>query len=285
LNNKWLMNTTAVVMHRRLAEVSSWAEMKIACGSMTSGTVTLSDGFIMGTYTPTNSLYISPAQLGGIDFSDKQLVIIGNNKVLEGGVGGRFFYGSGTGSSLEVHSLTMTNGKAYYVHASGTHWNGGAIAALSGANVEIYNSSFISNDAGGLSNDQWGNLGVPTGSSRGGAIYVSEGTVEIHDSTFGGAYEGNTATYGGAIAAYSGANVEIYTSIFQDNWVTNSQTPFGGAICADGANSPTTGICSPSPSPLYTVLTMHPLYTVLTMHPLCTHYRYLLSVQCGDPYL
>jgi hypothetical protein len=34
----------------------------------------------MGTYTPT------PApQYGGIDFSGKQLVIIGNNKVLDAG--------------------------------------------------------------------------------------------------------------------------------------------------------------------------------------------------------
>ena len=78
LNNKWLMNTTAVVMHRRLAEVSDWAEMKSACGS--SGTVTLSDDFVMGTYTPTPS-----PQLGGIDFSGKQLVIIGNNKTLDAG--------------------------------------------------------------------------------------------------------------------------------------------------------------------------------------------------------
>jgi hypothetical protein len=76
LNNKWLTNTTAVVMHRRLAEVSSWVEMKSACGSMTSGTVTLGDGFVMGTYS------------SHIDFSDKTLVIIGNNKVLNAGENG-----------------------------------------------------------------------------------------------------------------------------------------------------------------------------------------------------
>ena len=76
LNNKWLMNTTAVVMHRRLAEVSSWAEMKSACGSMTSGRVTLSDDFGEGGYT------------GQIIFSGKQLVIIGNNKVLNAGENG-----------------------------------------------------------------------------------------------------------------------------------------------------------------------------------------------------
>ena len=74
LNNKWLMNTTAV--HRRLTVVSSWAEMKSACGSMTSGTVTLGDDFVMGSYS------------GQIDFSGKQLVIIGNNKVLNAGENG-----------------------------------------------------------------------------------------------------------------------------------------------------------------------------------------------------
>jgi hypothetical protein len=54
--------------------------MKTACGSTSSGTVTLSDDFVMGTYTPTPS-----PQYGGIDFSGKQLVIIGNNKTLDAG--------------------------------------------------------------------------------------------------------------------------------------------------------------------------------------------------------
>ena len=81
MNNKWLMNTTAVVMHRRLAEVSDWVEMKSSLAWLgSSGTVTLSDDFVMGTYTPT------PApQLGGIDFSGKHLVIIGNSKTLDAG--------------------------------------------------------------------------------------------------------------------------------------------------------------------------------------------------------
>jgi hypothetical protein len=83
LNNKWLTNTTAVVMHRRLAEVSSWAEMNTTVVAMTSGTVTLGDDFVMGTYTPTPSpLY------GGIDFSGKHLVIIGNGKTLDAGENG-----------------------------------------------------------------------------------------------------------------------------------------------------------------------------------------------------
>jgi hypothetical protein len=55
--------------------------MKTTCSS--SGTVILSDDFVMGTFTPT------PApQHGGIDFSGKQLVIIGNNKTLDAGEDG-----------------------------------------------------------------------------------------------------------------------------------------------------------------------------------------------------
>jgi hypothetical protein len=56
------------------SEVSNWEAMKTACGS--SGTVTLSDGFVMGTYTSQ------------IVFSGKQLVIIGNSKTLDAGENG-----------------------------------------------------------------------------------------------------------------------------------------------------------------------------------------------------
>jgi hypothetical protein len=58
--------------------ILDWEELNAACGS--SGTVTLSDNFVMGTYTPTPS-----PQYGGIDFNGKQLVSIGNNKMLDAG--------------------------------------------------------------------------------------------------------------------------------------------------------------------------------------------------------
>jgi hypothetical protein len=80
LTNMRVANTTAVVVRRLsiLTEVSNWTEMKTACGS--SGTVALRDDFVMGVYTPTSwPLY------GGIDFSGKHLVIIGNNKTLDAG--------------------------------------------------------------------------------------------------------------------------------------------------------------------------------------------------------
>jgi hypothetical protein len=48
--------------------------MKTACDS--SGTVTLSDGFVMGTY------------MSEILFADKQLVIMGNGKILDAGLNG-----------------------------------------------------------------------------------------------------------------------------------------------------------------------------------------------------
>jgi hypothetical protein len=70
----WLAHATAVAVGRRLTEVSNWEEMKIDCGS--NGTVTLSDSFMMETYN------------GKIDFSGKQLVIIGNNKTLNAGQDG-----------------------------------------------------------------------------------------------------------------------------------------------------------------------------------------------------
>jgi hypothetical protein len=78
LTNMWVVNTTAVAIRRLLTEVSNWAEMKTACGS--SGTVALSDDFVMGTYTPTGY----PLN-GGIDFRGKHLVIIGNSKTLDAG--------------------------------------------------------------------------------------------------------------------------------------------------------------------------------------------------------
>jgi hypothetical protein len=55
-------------------DIVDWEAMKTACGS--SGTVTLSDSFEMGTYTSQ------------IDFSGKQLVIIGNSKTLDAGENG-----------------------------------------------------------------------------------------------------------------------------------------------------------------------------------------------------
>jgi hypothetical protein len=165
--NMWVANTT-VVVRRRLIEVTNWEAMKTACGS--SGTVILSDDFVMGTYTPTPS-----PQSGGIDFSGKQLVIIGNNKTLDAGEKGRFFYGSGSGSSLEVRNVTMRNGKNTDIFG-----NGGAISVYEGT-AEIYESTFDSNIA-----------------TEGAALYATAGAyVKVHDSQF----ISNSATYESSAAS------------------------------------------------------------------------------------
>jgi hypothetical protein len=70
----WVVNTTALAVRRRLTVVSNWGAMKTACNS--SGTVTLSNSFVMGTYTSQ------------IDFSGKKVVIIGNDKTLDAGKNG-----------------------------------------------------------------------------------------------------------------------------------------------------------------------------------------------------
>jgi hypothetical protein len=49
---------------------------------------------------------------GQIDFSDKTCVIIGQGQTLDAKGAGRFFFGIGTGSSLEVHGLILKNGNA-----------------------------------------------------------------------------------------------------------------------------------------------------------------------------
>jgi hypothetical protein len=89
-------------------EVTNWADMKTACGS--SGTVSLGDGFVMGTYSSVLPLpqFGEPGympQMGGIDFSGKHLVVIGNGKTLDAGLNGRLFYGHNGGGSLEFHGI------------------------------------------------------------------------------------------------------------------------------------------------------------------------------------
>jgi predicted outer membrane repeat protein len=174
--------------------------MKDACGS--DGTVILSDDFIMGTYTSQ------------IVFSGLKLVIIGNSQTLDAGtsvwsssgLSRRFFYGSGSGSSLEVRNVTMTKG----IEKGAGGW-GGAIRVGDKARVEIHDSTFQRN----------------TASNGGGAICIMGGTVVIHDSTF----DVNKALWwagygGGAIYVSGGAKVEIHGSTFQ----RNTADSYGGAI-------------------------------------------------------
>ena len=88
--------------HRRLltkVDAANWADLKTLCEAG-GNNVTLTDSFDASSYTEQ------------IDFSGKTCVVIGNGKTLDAGNTGRFFYGSGAGSSLEVHNLVLMNGSA-----------------------------------------------------------------------------------------------------------------------------------------------------------------------------
>jgi predicted outer membrane repeat protein len=168
--------------------VTSWTQLVTACAAP-SANITLSPAFKMGAYT------------NEIDFSGKVIIIFGSNASLDAGQKGRFFNADGSKgkTSLELHGITLKNGKADENFYDG----GGAIYIYKG-NLKIYDSTFESNQAAG---------------GYGGAIYADTDTsanVEIHDSTF----ESNTAPYGGAIHASDGANLEIYASQFISNNAT-----------------------------------------------------------------
>jgi hypothetical protein len=88
--------------------VDNWADMKTQCEA--GHEVSLAQSF-EGDFA---------SYPGEIDFSGKVCVIRGNGKTLDAGgnveanvltgKSGRFFTGTGTGSSLEVHGLTLRNG-------------------------------------------------------------------------------------------------------------------------------------------------------------------------------
>ena len=72
--------------------------MQGACS--VSGTIELSMAFVMGSYTSQ------------CDFSGKTIIMRCNGKTLDAGQEKRFFSGSGSGSSLQVHGCVLMRGKA-----------------------------------------------------------------------------------------------------------------------------------------------------------------------------
>jgi predicted outer membrane repeat protein len=230
--------------------VTSWAQLVTACAAP-SANITLSSTFKMGAYTDE------------IDVGGKVIIIFGSNAILDAGKKGRFFIGDGSKAktSLELHGITLKNGKAdannggaIYINkgslvvrdstfATNTAGYGGVIYAYD-ADVKIYASTFESNTAafgGAISADSSANVKINVRvhdtvfqnniASRfySGAIYVQqEGNLVIHDSTFAT----NTAYRGGAIFATGGANVEIHGSTFQSNAAGSS---YGGAIWIYGS--------------------------------------------------
>jgi hypothetical protein len=93
---------TQAAGHRRLltkVDAASWAELKTFCEAG-GYEVTLTESFDASSYTEQN------------DFSGKTCVVKGQGQTLDAIGAGRFFYGSGAGSSLEVHGLVLKNGRA-----------------------------------------------------------------------------------------------------------------------------------------------------------------------------
>jgi hypothetical protein len=157
------------------------------------------------------------------------IIIFGSNATFDAGQKGRFFSGDGSKgqTSLELHNITLKNGQG-----GDSAWTGGgAILARTGVNVDIYDSQFISNSATCYPCvDMYGGTG--------GAILVGNGAIlEIHTSQFtsnsADSYGYEMHGQGGAIYA-GGADIKIYTSIFESNNAGNEYGGSGGAIYVDG---------------------------------------------------
>jgi hypothetical protein len=94
--------------HRRLLTkvfAANWADLKTKCeagGNGSRNEVTLTDDFEASSYTEE------------IDFSGRTCVVHGGSgvKTVDAGGRGRFFYGLGADSSLELHGLVLMNGSA-----------------------------------------------------------------------------------------------------------------------------------------------------------------------------
>jgi predicted outer membrane repeat protein len=180
-----------------------------------------------------------------IDFSGKEVIIFGNNATLDAGGKGRFFVGDGSrrATSLELHDMTLQNGKHntrggaismiegilitkatkfernFVGSLAGPKSAEGPISAgaiyAAGTRVEIRSSQFNSNQASG----------------EGGAISVNSGSLVIHDTSF----ESNTANLrGGAIFARNGTDTEVDACTFRANTATGQNGVGGGAILVDG---------------------------------------------------
>jgi hypothetical protein len=78
---------------------NDWAELKTLCEAG-GNVVTLSGSFDASEYVEQ------------IDFSGVTCVVKGQGQTLDAKGAGRFFYGNGAGSSLELHGVILKNGNA-----------------------------------------------------------------------------------------------------------------------------------------------------------------------------
>jgi hypothetical protein len=87
--------------------ILNWADLKATCSDSDCDTanggctITLSEDFVMGSYT---------SEISEISFSGKNITIWGQGKVLDASGGGRFFNGNGAGSLLVLHDVVLQNG-------------------------------------------------------------------------------------------------------------------------------------------------------------------------------
>ena len=72
----------------------------------------LAGEYVVESYAELKSLMACPDNSNAAcDFSGKALIMRCNGKTLDAGQAARFFYGSGSGSSLQVHRCVLKNGK------------------------------------------------------------------------------------------------------------------------------------------------------------------------------
>jgi hypothetical protein len=86
---------------RRLStvEVTTWGDLKTQCEAG-GAVVSLAVSFPVDSY---------PGEIS-VSAGNKTCVIQGNGKTLDAGGGGRIFKVTGTGSSLQLHNLSLING-------------------------------------------------------------------------------------------------------------------------------------------------------------------------------
>lgn len=98
--------------------------------------------------------------------------------------------------------------------------NGGAIYCYTASQLTVKNCDFILNQ-------------TQSTAQGGGAVYLTNATANISDSTF----NGNIAVQknGGAIGAYSGAILNVTNTVFDGNKTENSAENGGGAMYLSGA--------------------------------------------------
>ena len=107
---------------------------------------------------------------------------------------------------------------------------GGAIAVRGNSRLKVQDSVFVLNAASGLGNPITTRDQTALITYAGGAIHISRGQAEIHNSSFAS----NSAGFsGGAIEVYPG-RLNISNSSFLSNWARSSS---GGAIYSRGATT------------------------------------------------